>query len=257
VSVTTFTSAIVRRPGRSVVSGLRAGDGDDPTHEGVTAEHDAYIAALRAAGVSVMVLEPLEEFPDSIFVEDPALVFDTGAVVLRPGAESRSGEAGAMRPVLNQHFETVLELDSGFADGGDVLVTPNKVVIGLSARTDVAGAENLIGLLTKLGRRGEVFHTPEGVLHFKSDCSLLNDETVLSTSLLAASGAFSEFKTILTPEGEEVAANALRVNDSLLVGAQFPRTIELLSAKGYNVVPLPTEQIARIDAGLSCMSLRW
>ncbi|MEM1039039.1 MAG: arginine deiminase family protein [Pseudomonadota bacterium] len=252
-----FTQAIVREPGRSVVSGLRAGGGDDPTFEGVLAEHGAYVAALKAAGVSVTELEPLEAFPDSIFVEDPALVFPAGAIVLRPGAESRAGEADVMRPVLNQHFDTVLELGHGFVDGGDVLVTPGTVMIGLSARTDRAGADSLIGLLAQLGLKGEVFHTPPGVLHFKSDCSLLDDETVLATPTLAASGAFEGFKVLLTPKSEEGAANALRVNDALFVGAQFPQTIAMLRDSGYAVVPLPTEQIAKIDAGLSCMSLRW
>ncbi|MEL6736733.1 MAG: arginine deiminase family protein [Pseudomonadota bacterium] len=252
-----FTRAIVRKPGRSVVSGLRAEGGDDPTYEGVLAEHGAYVAALKTAGVSVTELEPLEAFPDSIFVEDPALVFPAGAIVLRPGAESRAGEAEFIRPVLNQHFDTVLELGDGYVDGGDVLVTPGTVMIGLSARTDRAGAYSLIALLGQLGLKGEVFNTPPGVLHFKSDCSLLDDETVLATPTLAASGAFEGFEVLLTPENEEGAANALRVNDAVFVGAQFPKTIAMLSDAGYAVVPLPTEQIAKIDAGLSCMSLRW
>ena len=87
-----FTDAIVRRPGASVVKGLRAGDGQDPSLEGVLAEHAGYIAALRAAGLAVQELEPLEQFPDAIFVEDPALVFGNGAILLRPGAPSREAE---------------------------------------------------------------------------------------------------------------------------------------------------------------------
>ncbi|MEL6966232.1 MAG: arginine deiminase family protein [Pseudomonadota bacterium] len=252
-----FKNAIVRRPGLSVVSGLRDGDGADPTYEGVLAEHDAYVAALRGAGVAVTVLEPLEAFPDAVFVEDPALVFETGAILLRPGAASRAGEAVEIKPVLDAHFDRVLEQTEGHADGGDVLVTPDKVMIGLSARTDADGAKNVISLLATLGRTGEIFHTPEGVLHFKSDCSLLDETTVLSTPALAAGGAFAGMDVVLTPDGEEGAANALRVNDALFVGAQFPKTIALLTAGGYQVVPLPTAEIAKIDAGLSCMSLRW
>jgi dimethylargininase len=138
-----------------------------------------------------------------------------------------------------------------------VLVTPGAVMIGLSARTDRRGAEALIELLAAIGRRGEIFHTPAGVLHFKSDCALLDEETVLSTSRLAASGVFERFRVIETVAGEEGAANALRVNDALFVGAGYPRTIELLCAAGYDVIPLPTAEITKIDAGLSCMSLRW
>jgi dimethylargininase len=253
-----FNSAIVREPARSVVNGLRADDRGDPTYEGVCTEHSAYIQAMRDAGVEVTVLPVLDEFPDSIFVEDPALVFPEGAIVLRPGAESRLGEAEFMAPVLRQKFNTVLDLpEGGFADGGDILTVPDRVMIGLSARTDQAGAEALQDCLTRLGRKSEIVATPEGVLHFKTDCSLLDDENVLTTSRLAASDVFKGLNTILVPEGEEPAANALRVNDVVMVGSDFPRTIEMLDKAGYKVVPLKTSEIGKVDAGLSCMSLRW
>src|SRR5690606_5442145 len=92
IPVYRFNSVIVREPARSVVNGLRAVDTGNPTYEGVAAEHQAYIAALSAAGCEVTVLPALEDFPDSIFVEDPALVFPEGAIILRPGAATRMGE---------------------------------------------------------------------------------------------------------------------------------------------------------------------
>lgn len=257
-SVTAFNTFIVRTPSRSVVNGLRAQDRGNPTYEGVLAEHDAYIEAVTAAGVEVKVLPPLEDFPDAIFVEDPALVFPEGAIVLRPGHETRVHETKFMAPVLEELFEKVLYLDqTGYADGGDILTTPSKVMIGLSARTDEAGAQKLQALLKELGRESEIVRTPEGVLHFKTDCSLVDDETVFVTARLAASGVFEGFKQIIVPEGEEAAANALRVNDTVFVGADFPKSIALLKEHGYTVVPMATTQIGLIDAGLSCMSLRW
>ena len=124
-SVYHFNSVIVREPSHSVVNGLRADDRGNPTYEGVKAEHDAYIAAMRDAGVEVTVLPALEAFPDSIFVEDPALVFPEGAILLRPGALSRVGETAEITPTLRDMFETVLDLPSpGFADGGDVQRCP-------------------------------------------------------------------------------------------------------------------------------------
>ncbi|AEH83618.1 putative NG,NG-dimethylarginine dimethylaminohydrolase (dimethylargininase) protein (plasmid) [Sinorhizobium meliloti SM11] len=252
-----FNSIIVRSPSRSVVNGLRAADRGSPTYEGVKAEHDAYVEAMRDAGVKVTVLPALEAFPDSIFVEDPALVFTEGAVLLRPGAATRVKEVEEIAPTLRDMFETVLDLPQGYADGGDVLTTRESVMIGLSARTDTAGAAALQACLEKLGRKSEVVATPEGVLHFKTDCSLLDDETILSTDRLARSGVFGEFRQMIIPEGEEPAANALRVNDVVLVGSDFPRTIEMLDKAGYGVVPLKTTEIGKIDAGLSCMSLRW
>ena len=252
-----FDHALVRRPAPSVVRGLRDIVRGSPSFEDVQAEQDAYIAALESAGVEVSTLPPLDEFPDSIFVEDPALVFSEGAILLRPGAPSRLGEAAAMAPELAKRFDRVLELTEGFAEGGDVLTTPREVLIGLSARTDARGAQALLSLLDEFGRRGRIVTTPPGVLHFKTDCSLLDEETVLSTERLAASGVFAGYRVVLTPTGEEAAANSLRVNDRVFVGSDFPRTVEQLAAAGYRVEALPNAQIALLDAGFSCLSLRW
>ena len=253
-----FDSAIVRAPGRSVVDGLRDDPSAQPDYAGIVAEHAVYVAALTAAGVAVEVLPPLEAFPDSVFVEDPALVFGAGAILLRPGAPSRLGERDAMRDTLARRFPRLLELDDGeYADGGDVLVTPDAVLIGLSKRTNPAGAAALARHLHTIGRTARVVATPPGVLHFKTAVSLLEETTLLMTQAMAASGHFAGFAIVVTPPGEEAAANALRVNDTVLAGAHFPRTIDLLAARGYNIVPLPVSQIAKLDAGLSCMSLRW
>lgn len=253
-----FDNAIVRRPARSTVDGLRAIDRGAPRFEGILGEHQAYVAALGKAGVFVEELPSLEAFPDSVFVEDPALVFPEGAILLRPGAPSRLGEAAEMAAVLRRRFAVVLELEPpGFADGGDVLVTSEAVMIGLSERTDATGAAALVELLARLGRQGVVVTTPPGVLHFKSDCSLLDEATILSTRRLAESGVFARFDVILVPDGEEAAANALRVNDSVFLGDAFPKTAALLERMGYRVTLLATSEIGKVDAGLSCMSLRW
>jgi dimethylargininase len=253
-----FNSAIVRTPSAAVVHGLRAEDRGNPDYRGVKAEHDAYQVALRSAGVDVTVLPELSSFPDSIFVEDPALVFTEGAILLRPGAISRDGEAAHISPVLHDYFDNVLELPvEGHVDGGDVLVTPRSVMIGLSSRTDLEGATALAGCLKMLGYNGETVSPPEGVLHFKTGCSLLDEDTVLVTSRMAQSTIFDGFRKVVLPEGEEPAANAVRINDVVLVSSSYKRTIEMLDRQGYAVVPVKTEEIEKIDAGLSCMSLRW
>lgn len=254
-----FDSVLVRRPSPSVVRGLRAGPGPDPSYEGVVAEHDHYVEALRAAGVEdITVLPALEAFPDSVFVEDPALVFSEGAILLRPAAPTRSGEVAVLAPELRRHFDIVQTLpDDGFVDGGDVLLTPHQVIIGLSARTDEVGARHLAEGLARFGKKAFITRTPKEVLHFKTACSLLDEETLFVTEPMSTSEAFRGMKKVLTPPGEEAAANALRVNDTVLVGAQFPQSCALLRRMGYRVAPVPTEHIARVDAGLSCMSLRW
>jgi dimethylargininase len=249
--------ALMREAAPSVVNGLRAIDRGAPTFDGIEAELTAYRAALEAAGVIVETLPALDGYPDSIFLEDPALVFPEGAILLRPGAPSRLGEAAAIAPVLRGLFNRVLILGDGFAEGGDVLVTPRTVFIGLSARTNETGARGLTALLETLGHSARVVATPPGVLHFKTDCSLLDEETVLATPRLAAGGVFEGYRVLLTPDGEEAAANALRVNDRVFLGERFDRTARLLASSGYNVARLPNSQIGLLDAGFSCLSLRW
>jgi dimethylargininase len=252
-----FNNVIVRTPPRSVVAGLRAVDTGAPDYDGVLREHAAYVRALTEAGVAVETLSALEAFPDSVFVEDAALVFHEGAIVLSPGAPTRRGEEAEMAPVLARRFARVLHLREGTADGGDVLATPRSVFIGQSARTNPEGARALTALLEELGLRGRPVETPADVLHFKSDCSLLDEETILATARLASSGVFEGFRVVLTPDGEDGAANAVRVNDRVLISDAFPRTAEALDRLGYKLAPLATREIAKIDAGLSCMSLRW
>jgi dimethylargininase len=252
-----FTQAIVRQPAASVVDGLRAGGGPSPSPEGVAAEHRAYVAALEEAGLAVNVLPPLEAFPDSLFVEDPAFVVPEGAILLAPGAASRAGEVAELAPALAAHFPALVALNGGKADGGDVLILPDEILIGLSARTDRIGAEVLARWLESIGRRARIVATPPGVLHFKTACALLDEETVIATPALADADLFGALDVVLTSEGEEAAANLLRANDTVLAGANFPRTIERIVNRGHAVRPLAVEQIGRIDAGLSCMSLRW
>lgn len=252
-----FTHAILRRPGRSVVHGLRTHGGLGPDYERVVAEHEAYAEALSGAGVIVLLLDPLEEFPDAIFVEDPALVFSEGAILLNPGTATRNAEGQHLLPTLESWFPAIARLERGFADGGDVMVTPDQVMIGLSSRTDRAGARWLAEMLQRLGYRAQIVRPPQGALHLKTIVSLIDEETVLTTKEGEDSGLFAKFRQIVVDPGEEPAANALRVNDMLLLSNGYPRLAERLDRLGYKLALLDTTHINRIDAGLSCMSLRW
>jgi dimethylargininase len=254
VSVFGFRHAIVRAPAPSVAAGLRTGD-EPPSYEGVLAEHRAYVAALEGAGLAVETLAPLADFPDSVFVEDPAFVVGEGAILLKPGACSRLGETAEIAPALRERFERLLELDEGFADGGDILILPDEILIGLSARTDKLGAKRFCELARSLGRAARIVETPLGVLHLKTACALLDEGTLIATPALAP--LFADHEVIVTPEGEEKAANLLRLNDTILVGADYPRTADLLAGLSRKIVQLPVAEIRKIDAGLSCLSLRW
>lgn len=253
-----FTHALCRRPARSVTHGLREVDRGAPDPDLFDAEHLAYVAALRGASLMVTLLEPLEDFPDSCFIEDPALCLKGVAIVLRPGAPSRAAEAAALKPVLEGIFAEVWDLPGeGMVDGGDILCFDEEVMVGLSARTDRAGAEALRPLVEALGYRLRIVETPPAILHFKTECGLLDPDTVLASPRLAATGCFQGYRVIETAPGEAAAANAIRVNDRVLMSAGHSRTAERLDRADYRLVELPMTQAALLDGGLSCLSLRF
>lgn len=252
-----FSHAVSRLPGESIASGLRAQAGTDPDPKTFLAEHRAYTRALEETGAKVTVLDALEEFPDSVFIEDAALCAGGTAVILRPGAESRFGEAAAVAPALEAIFGSVKRLERGFVDGGDVLLTDDEALIGMSERTDQEGVDALSEILEPLGYRTRTVHTPPGVLHFKSDCGLLDSNTIFSTARLANSGCFEGYRVIEAVAGEEAAANLIRFNDPVFLRSGFPKTLALLQSEGYKVITLSADQAALVDGGLSCMSLRF
>ena len=251
-----FSLALVRPPTPSVVDGLRADDGPDPDFGAFVDEHVGYRQALEAAGVRVEEMAPLDAFPDAVFVEDAALCLGSHAIVLRPGAPSRFGEAEAITADLEARFATVARVDDGFVDGGDILVTDREVLVGLSARTNAAGAEALAAAVAPTGRPVRVVTTPPGVLHFKTDCAVISADVIFSTARLAASECFDGYDVLVCPSGEEAAANMIRVNDHVLMRTGFPKTEALLRDSGYDVITVRADEAARIDGGLSCMSLR-
>lgn len=252
-----FDSAVVREPAQSVIHGLSSQSGQRPSFEAIAREHAEYVRALEESGLSVEQLPPLENYPDSVFVEDPALVLGNAAILLRPGAQTRRGEASEIEEVLRRRFARVLTMQQGFADGGDMLLTPEGMLIGLSSRTDRVGAVEVANLLQQLGIGSRIVSTPAGTLHLKSDCALIDDDCILCTAALGASDVCARYRKLIVPEDEKRAANALRLNDTLLLGAEFPRTMDLLRSQGYAVRTLPVSEIGKLDAGLSCMSLRW
>ncbi|MTI42620.1 dimethylargininase [Roseibium hamelinense] len=253
-----FTHAITRTPADSVAHGLRAVDHGDPSGEAFRAEHAVYVKALQDAGVKVETLPKLEAFPDSCFVEDPAFCLPEGAILLRPGTESRAGEAAEIRPALERAFKKVVELPGiGAVDGGDVLMLDDTILIGLSARTDREGATAFKMVLEGWGYAAKIAQTPEGVLHFKTACAALGGRKVLATRAMIDSGIFEDLTVLEVPEDEEYAANVIRVNDVVLVPDGYPKTKAVLDAAGYSTVVVPTHEARKVDGGLSCLSLRF
>ncbi|TNJ41308.1 dimethylarginine dimethylaminohydrolase family protein [Phaeobacter sp. B1627] len=254
-----FTHAISRRPSASITDGLRAVDVGTPDLALFQTHHAQYIEALRDTGAEVTLLDPLEPYPDAVFVEDTALCLPEGAIIMRPGAPSRLGEAAEMAPHLRALYGEVREITGteSYIEGGDILTTEREILVGRSARTNAAGIAELRARVADWGYSVREVITPKGVLHFKTDCSLLDATTVLATERLAASGCFDGYQVIHTTEGEEAAANTIRFNDLVLMPAGFAATRERLVNAGYTVREIGNSEAAKVDGGMSCLSLRF
>ncbi|MBX3015992.1 MAG: hypothetical protein KF832_31010, partial [Caldilineaceae bacterium] len=216
-----FTHAIVRMPGPNFGDGLTTADLGTPHYALVLAQHAAYVAALRTLGLTVIELPALADYPDAYFVEDTAVITPEVAVLARPGASARQGEAQAMAPVLAQ-YRTVLPVDwPGTLDGGDVLVVDKHCLIGLSERTNEAGARQLGEHLAPYGYRWDMIPVAAG-LHFKSSVNYVGRHTLLITADFAEHPALAGYDKLIIDPGECYAANTLLMNDQLLTPAGFP-----------------------------------
>jgi len=254
-----FTHAITRLPPASAINGLRAVDTGAPDLALMRAHHADYIAALKSTGATVVELPADEAYPDSLFVEDTALCLPQGAIVMRPGAPSRLGEAAEMAPHLKALYGDVRQITGleNFIEAGDILTTETEILVGRSARTNAGGVADLTRLVADWGHKVREVFTPPGVLHFKTDCSLLDADTILATERLDASGCFAGYKVIHCAPGEEASANAIRFNNLVLFPAGFPRTRDKLLAAGYDLREIGNSECAKLDGGMSCLSLRF
>lgn len=251
-----FKNAIIRQPNKSIQNGLSSLN-LHPQFEIIAEEHSNYIKAIKEAGLQIKLLESLEEYPDSIFVEDPALIYKTNVIILNPFDPSRNGEKNIIKNEIKHFFDNILFVEEGYVEGGDILNINNHFIIGLSHRTNKLGANNLSKILQSLGATVEICKTPDDILHFKSECSIIDDDTILVSAKTAQLDYLkSHYHLIELPIGEEGAANALRINDKLLLPDGFVKAEEMLS-KQYNIIKVKVDEIAKVDAGLSCMSLRW
>ena len=251
-----FKNAIIRKPNKSIQNGLSS-QNLHPQYRIVLEEHSNYIKAMEEAGLKINLLEPLEECPDSIFVEDPALIYKSNVIILNPFDPSRNGEKNIIKNEIKHFFDNILFVENGFVEGGDILNINNHFIIGLSHRTNKLGAENLSIILQRLGATVDICRTPNDILHFKSECSVLDDDIILVSNKMAQLNYLkSHYHLIELPIGEEGAANSLRLNGKLLLPDGFIKAEEILSNK-YNIIKVKVDEIAKVDAGLSCMSLRW
>jgi dimethylargininase len=214
-------------------------------------QHDAYKAALVRMGCRIERLPDTPELPDSVFVEDTAVVLDDLAIVTRPGAESRRPEVETVVPLLGQ-WRPVATIDApGTLDGGDVLVTPGRIFVGLSSRTNQAGATQLAAFAAPHGFATTCLRVT-GCLHLKSAVTLLADDAVLLNPEWIEPAAFADFRVLPIDPAEPFAANVLRIGDRVLCATEHPRTRERLEAAGIRTLTVEADELAKAEGGLTC-----
>ncbi len=251
-----FKNIIIRKPNKSIKNALSS-QNINPEFDKILEEHNSYVKVMKDLNLKVILLEPLEEFPDSIFVEDPAIIYKSNFIILNPANPNRNGEKIIISSEIKGYFENIFFIENGFIEGGDILNIDNHFIIGLSNRTNKFGAENLKNILISLGATVSICETPKNILHFKSECSLIDDDVILVSSEMAKLEYLkSNYDLIELPIGEEGATNSLRINDKLLVPDGFIKADEILSKK-FDIIKIKVDEISKVDAGLSCMSLRW
>lgn len=240
-----------------MVNGLTSAGLGKPDYATALVQHAAYIRALESCGLRVTVLPPDETCPDSTFVEDTALVTPAGAVIMRPGAESRRGETAAIEQALKPFSTDVARVVSpGTVDAGDIMMVGSHYYIGLSKRTNAEGAAQVIANLEAHGLTGSTVPLKD-ILHLKSAAAYLEDNRMVLGGELAGRPEFSGFNIIPVDHDEEYAANCLWINGRVLVAAGFPGLRRSVEALGLETTALEMSEFRKLDGGLSCLSLRF
>ena len=222
--------------------------------ERAVAQHESYGRLLESLGLRILRLPGDAAYPDCCFVEDTAVVLNELAVLAHPGAPSRRGEVDAVASALAPHRPLARVPPSARLDGGDVLVLGRRLYVGVSGRTDAAGAEALRHAVVRFGYEVVPVRVT-GCLHLKSAVTALDDEAVLANPDWFDPAPLDGIDVVRVPAAEPEAANVLRAGGGLIVHAGFPRTIDLLVARGADVRAIDVSEFLKAEAGVTCKSL--
>ena len=235
-----------------------------PDLEAALQQHRAYCEALESCGLKLIELPPDDKHPDSTFVEDTALLTSRGAVLTRPGAESRRGEVESMAAVVHEYFRDVYAIEApGTLDAGDVCEAGDHFFIGISRRTNEHGARQLASLLESLGYTASLIDIRglSNILHLKSGLAYLANHfagrRLVVIEALRNEPEFSGYDLICLNSSEEYAANCLSINGKTLIASGFPTIRRELEQLGYPIISLEMSEFQKMDGGLSCLSLRF
>lgn len=255
-----FNNVIVKKPCKAMIDGITsAPELGKPDYELALKQHEAYIEALKKCGVEVTVLPADENFPDSCFVEDPALITKHCAIITNPGAESRNGEKYEIVKAIKEFFpDDKIEyiVEPGTLEGGDVMMVGDHFYVGQSARTNLEGIKQLTKILEKYGMTCSEVPLEE-VLHLKTGVNYLENNNMLVSGEFVTKPDFEKFNKIEIPAEEAYAANCIWVNDTVIVPEGYPTVLKDVQDLGYKTLVVDTSEYRKLDGGLSYLSLRF
>lgn len=255
-----FKNVIVRKPGKSICNGITsAPELGKPDYEKALKQHENYTEALKKCGVNVTVLESLEDFPDSCFVEDTAVLTKKCAIISNPGANSRNKEPEFMVETIKKFYsEDKIEYIKapGTLEGGDVMMVGDHFYVGKSARTNEDGIKQFIEILNKYGLTGSEIPL-EKVLHLKTGVNYIENNNMLVSGEFINKKDFEIYNKIIVPEDESYGANCIWVNETVIIPKGYPKIEKAIKDIGYKVLVTDTSEFKKIDGGLSCLSLRF
>jgi len=221
-------------------------------------QHGAYRAMLERCGAHVIALDENVDCPDSVFVEDPIIVFDEIAVLTSMGVESRRQESEAMAEIFAKYRRVERIILPAKIEGGDVLKIGKKIFVGESPRTNKEGIKALEAIIKPFGYSVTPIKVT-GCLHLKTGCTALDEKTLLINADWVDANAFEGFTKIDVPADEPFGANVLKIGDILCMNEAFPKSIALVKSLGYKVDSSDISEFVKAEAGLTCMSVpfRW
>ena len=252
-----FSNAIVRKPGRSMVQGLTAAELGVPDYNKALEQHQAYMNALKECGLEIMVLEADENFPDSTFVEDTALLTPHCAIMMNPGAPSRKGEVSEIKKAVSRFYSDIEAVKApGTVDAGDIMMVGRHYYIGISGRTNENGAKQVIEILNQYGMSGSTIKLEKG-LHLKTGLAYLENNNLVVCGKFTNQSEFIKFNKLEIPEDESYAANCVWINNQVIIPTGYPVTKQKISDTGYSIIETDVSEFQKLDGGLSCLSLRF
>jgi dimethylargininase len=219
------------------------------------AQHLGYLAALEASGLVIIRMADDDSCPDCCFVEDTAVIAGGVALMTRPAMDSRRGEIAAVASALADHCELAAMESPATLEGGDCLRLGRTIFVGISARSNAAGAARLREVFAPRGYRVVTVEVPDGLLHLKSACSGAGGDRVLIAEGTVHGAWFAGAEVLVVPAAESFAANIIEHRGTALVAAGAPRTRELLEAAGVRTLEVDTSELRKADGALTCLSL--